>query len=92
MATENRDDRIDLRVPSKHKKMIERAAALAGQTLSTFVLGTTISRAQEVIRNAEVIDLTNRERDLLLAALDDPNARPNAALLRSAERCMTLID
>jgi uncharacterized protein (DUF1778 family)/predicted GNAT family N-acyltransferase len=91
MATGARNERIDLRVESEQKKLIERAAVLSGQTVSTFMLGSAIRQAQEVIRNAEVIDLTNRERDLLLAALDDTGAQPNAALLRSAERSRALI-
>jgi uncharacterized protein (DUF1778 family) len=86
-----KDDRIDLRVPCDKKKMIEQAAALRGQSVSTFVLGTTVREAQEVIRAAEMIDLTSRERDILLAALDNPNAKPNAALLRAAERRRALI-
>jgi uncharacterized protein (DUF1778 family) len=91
MATITRDERIDLRISSEQKKMIERAAALSGQTVSTFVLGAAIRQAQEAIRGAEVIDLTDRERELLLAALDDTGAKPNAALLRSAERSKALI-
>jgi hypothetical protein len=38
-----------------------------------------------------MIDLTHRERDILLAALDSTGAQPNAALLRSVERRKTLI-
>jgi uncharacterized protein (DUF1778 family) len=86
-----KDERIDLRVSSDQKKLIERAAALAGQSVSTFVLGTTIRQAREVIQDSEMIDLTNRERDILLAALDRAGAQPNAALLRSVERRKTLI-
>jgi uncharacterized protein (DUF1778 family) len=86
-----KDERIDLRVSSDQKKLIERAAALAGQSVSTFVLGTTIRQAREVIQDSEVIDLTNRERDILLAALDRAGTEPNAALLRSVERRKTLI-
>jgi uncharacterized protein (DUF1778 family) len=86
-----KDERIDLRVPLDQKQLIERAAALAGQSISTFVLGTTLRQAREVISSSEMIDLSNRERDLLLAALDNTSAKPNAALRRAAERRKALI-
>jgi uncharacterized protein (DUF1778 family) len=86
-----KDERIDLRVSSDQKKLIERAAALVGQSVSTFVLGTTIRQAREVIQDSEMVDLTNRERDILLAALDSAGTKPNAALLRSVERRKALI-
>jgi uncharacterized protein (DUF1778 family) len=49
MATNTKDERLDLRLPAKLKRTIERAAALSGQTVSTFILGTTVRRARRVI-------------------------------------------
>ena len=86
MATNTKDERLDLRLPAQLKRTIERAAALSGQTVTTFILGTTVRRARRVIREANVIELSDRDRDRFLAALDNTDARPNAALLRAAER------
>jgi uncharacterized protein (DUF1778 family) len=80
------NERLDLRVPSQIKRMIEHAAALSGQTVSSFILGTVTRKARRVIRDAEVIELTNRDRDRFLAALEKTGAQPNAALRRAAER------
>lgn len=78
-------ERLDMRVPSDLKRLIEEAAALTGQTVSTFILGLASRRARKVIREAETIALSCRDRDRLLAALDSPS-KPNAALLKAAER------
>jgi uncharacterized protein (DUF1778 family) len=86
MASNTKDERLDLRLPAQLKRTIERAAALSGQTVTTFILGTTVRRARRVIREANVIELSDRDRDRFLAALDNTDARPNAALLRAAER------
>ncbi len=81
-----RNQRLDLRIQGEMKKLIERAAALSGETLSTFVLSSTLRRARKVLSEAEVIDLSNEGRDRFLAVLDDVDARPNAALMKAAER------
>lgn len=81
-----RSERLDLRLAPEVKQEIERAAALSGQSLSNFVLGAAVPRAREVLREADVIRLTARDRDRFLAALDRDDAEPNAALTRAAER------
>jgi len=86
-----RDQRLDLRIQGDQKRLIERAAALSGETLSTFVLGSTLRRASKVLREADVIELSNEARDRFLAALDDVDARPNAALMKAAERHEAMI-
>ena len=86
MATASRNERLDFRLAARHKREIERAAALSGQSVSDYVLGTVIRRSRRVIREAETITLSDRDRNRLLAALDNADARPNAVLLRAAER------
>lgn len=92
MASATRGERLDLRVPAELKRTIERAAALSGQTVSSFVLGVALRRARRVIRESEVIELSGRDRDRLLAALDDADARPSPALVRAVERHKALTD
>jgi uncharacterized protein (DUF1778 family) len=85
VATAQRTERLDFRVPVDQKRLIEQAAALSGLTVSSFILGSTVEHAREVVKEAAVIDLSNRDRDRLLAALDDTNARPNPALRQAAK-------
>jgi uncharacterized protein (DUF1778 family) len=86
MAATSRKERVDLRISADQKQLIERAATLSGQTLSSFILGTTVERAREIVRESAVINLSNRDRDRFLKALDDASARPSAALRRAAKR------
>ena len=86
-----RDQRLDLRIQGELRTLIERAATLSGETLSTFVLSSTLRRARKVLREADVIDLSQEARDRFLAVLDDVDARPNAALLRAAQRHKTMV-
>ncbi len=85
-VTGTKTERLDLRVEHGVKQEIERAAALSGQSVANFVLGATVPRAREVLREADVIRLSARDRDRFLAALDRDDARPNAALVRAAAR------
>ncbi len=80
-----RDQRLDLRIQSELKILIERAAALSGETLSSFVLGSTLRRARKVLREADVINPSDEARDRFLKVLDDNDERQNAALLKAAE-------
>jgi uncharacterized protein (DUF1778 family) len=91
MSSIARTERLDLRVSADLKDLIEKAAALSGQTVSSFVLGATTQRAREVVSEVEVIQLSDRDRDRLLAALDDRKARPGAALKKAARRYRSLL-
>ena len=79
-----RGDRIDFRVSPKTKDLLVRAATLRGSNLTAFVLESAQERAVELIERYEQLRLTNRDRDRLLAALDQPPAPAEA--LRQAFR------
>lgn len=84
-------ERLDVRLPSDTKRAIERAAAQLGQSVSAFIVSTMTRHARRVLRNQSLFELSERDRDRFLAALDDTKARPNAALRRAAKRHKKLI-
>ena len=86
MSVPSKNERVDLRLPVDQKRLIEQAAALSGLTVSGFILGSTLQRAREVLHETTVIELSARDRDRFLAALDDERARPGPALRRAARR------
>lgn len=86
MGTAARGERLDFRLSDEQKALIDQAAALSGQSVSAFALGTLMRTARQVIREANVIRLSARDRDRFLAALDKISARPNARLIRDAKR------
>jgi uncharacterized protein (DUF1778 family) len=86
-----KSERLDVRLPLDQKVEIEQAASELGMTVSSFILETVRRRARQVIREHTRIELSNRDRDRFFAALDDTDARPNAALLRAADDHKRLI-
>ena len=83
MTTATQKKRLDVRLNSKHKQMIEQAADLLGQTLSTFTVSTLVREAEQVIERFGVLRLSTRDRDAFLAALDNP-PKPSARLRKAA--------
>ena len=55
------------------------------QTLTDFVVTTLLHASDEALNHHQGIRLSNRDRDLFLAALDE-DERPNPALPKAAER------
>jgi len=81
-----RQARLNFRLSAELKEMIEAAAAHRGQSVSDFAISTLVQSARGVIHEHDVTVLSNRDRDLFLALLDDAGAKPNEALKKAAER------
>lgn len=86
MPATRADARINVRLSSDLKQTIEEAAASLGQSVSEFTISTVIQQARQVLQAAQVTTLTQRDRDRFLAALQDEDAGPNAALQAAARR------
>ncbi len=57
MSSSTRGERIDLRISSELKRLIEQAATLSGMTITSFIASTVAARSREVVREAETIRL-----------------------------------
>jgi len=86
MATGARDARLNFRLPTDLKEVIEEAAATLGQSVSDFAVSTLVRQARTVIEQRNVTVLGDRDRNRFIALLDDADARPNPALLKAAKR------
>lgn len=71
--------RLDLRIESRDKDRISRAAALRGMAVSAFVRDAVLREADMAIAADTVVTLSEDESRRFLAALDAPFA-PNARL------------
>jgi uncharacterized protein (DUF1778 family) len=80
------DARINVRLSTELKQTIEEAAAALGQSVSEFAISTVVREARQILQEAQVTRLSNRDRDRFLAALDAAEVRPNAALKTAARR------
>ena len=85
MATAARNSRLNFRLPSDLKAVIEEAAVCVGQSVSDFAIGALVQHARAVIEQKNVTVLSDRDRDRFAALLDDVDARPSAALIKAAK-------
>lgn len=80
-----RYSKITIRQPELLKAKVEKAAALRGMTVTSFINGILELAADKTIGRIEARELTERDSAALLAMLGKPS-RPNAALRRAAKR------
>ena len=79
-AARTESARIALRTSPQAKALIERAAALTGATVSSYISQTMYEASSRILAQAEIITLSDRDRDLFLNALDNP-PEPTQALI-----------
>ncbi len=72
--------RINLRTSPEAKALIERAAAIMGSTVSSFMLQNAYEAARRLVAQQEVLTLSDRDRDAFLNALENP-PEPTQALV-----------
>ncbi len=76
--------RINLRLPKHLKKTIEKAASVLGQSITEFVVATTVREARHVLRDAQVTELSDCDQEAFFAALEVKDCEPNNSLKAAA--------
>ena len=87
-----KDERINLRLKSHAKQMLERAASFEGQTVSKFVINSALIHAEKTIHDHEVIMLNAHDSDNFFNALATPtkfNSKLIATLKEHEQRVTT---
>lgn len=77
--------RLEARVTTQQKALLQHAAALCGRTLSEFVVASAQEAAAKVIQEYETIQLSRTEQIAFVTALLKPRA-PNARLRKAAAK------
>jgi len=77
--------RLEARMTTDQKALLQHAAALSGRTLSEFVLASAQEAAAKVIQEHETIRLSRSEQVAFVTALLKPRA-PKARLRKAAEK------
>jgi uncharacterized protein (DUF1778 family) len=83
-----RTARLEARVTDAQKTLFQRAAALAGRSLTDFVVSSVQDAATRTIREHEMMVVTGRDRNRLVAALleaPEPGQRLHQAARRYRE-------
>lgn len=91
MASTARDSRLELRLASDEKAIIERAAALSGSNTTDFVRSTMLTAAREAVRMHEVITLTAEGSRVFVEAIIDP-PEPNEHLRALARESGVILE
>jgi uncharacterized protein (DUF1778 family) len=78
-----RGARLEARVSSTQKSLLQRAAALSGRTLSEFVVASAQEAATKVLQHHDTIRLSRAEQTVFVKALLNPPA-PSARLRKAA--------
>jgi uncharacterized protein (DUF1778 family) len=81
----NESARINLRTSAEAKAMIERAAALMGTTVSSFMLQNAYDAARRIVAETDTLLLTQRDFAAFTASIEKP-AKPKAALRKLMSR------
>lgn len=84
-ALPSQPGRLDFRIAPEHKALIERAATLEGQTVSSFAISSLIKAAEESIQRATARTLSARDARIFLDMLEN-DSPPNPALKAAAKR------
>ena len=84
-SSTTRNARVDFRLSREHKRVIEQAASVAGQSVSDFAIASLVRAARQTIDEATVTRLSMRDREAFLKLIES-DAAPRKALKDAAKR------
>lgn len=79
-----RNERLEARVTRAQKRLIERAAALKGSSITDFVVASAQEAAARAIRDQDVLQLREEGREVFIRAILNPPAPTRAARAAAA--------
>lgn len=79
-----KSDRLEARISPAQRAQLERAATLAGTSVSTFMVDAAVARAEELMAEQMSTTVPADYFDRLISALDQPDHAP--ALAKAAQR------
>jgi uncharacterized protein (DUF1778 family) len=80
-----KEERLEARVTPAQKRLIERAAALRGTSVTEFVVASAQEAATNTINDFDILHLRDQAREVFINAVLNPPA-PNDAARAAAER------
>lgn len=77
--------RIAFRLTEELGRQLDRAVSLSGRSQTDLITKAIADKTAAAIQKQQILELTDRDMDALLAAIEHPGA-PNDAMLRSIAR------
>ncbi|MFZ0613457.1 MAG: DUF1778 domain-containing protein [Desulfobacterales bacterium] len=71
-ATQNKNERINLRMKSDSKRLIECAASFEGQTVSQLIMTSALEQARKTVQEHETKTLNTKDSRIFFEALAAP--------------------
>jgi len=84
-ALAKRTERLDARVTKEEKRVIETAASMRGISVTDLMRISITDAATKIIRENEILTLSEREKQTFFQALMNP-PRPNDAAIAAIRR------
>ena len=78
-------ERLEARLSPDTKALFQEAATIQGRSLTDFVVDSAVEAARRIVRQNELVELTQRDRIAFVEALLNPPP-PNDRLQRAIER------
>jgi uncharacterized protein (DUF1778 family) len=82
-------ERLEARVSTVQKRLINKAAALQGRSVSDFVVSTLDKEARKIVHDFEALEFSLKEKEAFAMALELP-PMPNKNLTTAFERLAQL--
>jgi uncharacterized protein (DUF1778 family) len=82
---QRKEERLEARITPAQKRLIERAAALRGTSVTEFVVASAQEAATSTIKDFDVLQLRDEAREVFIKAVLNPPA-PTDAARHAAER------
>ncbi len=84
--SKTKSERLEARATEDEAAVIARAAELLNSTVSSFVVGAAVEKAETIVARAERTLMPAEQFDTMIAALDDDAVMPEIAELASRPR------
>jgi uncharacterized protein (DUF1778 family) len=80
-----KEERLEARITPAQKRLIERAAALRGTSVTEFVVASAQEAATNTLKDFDILQLRDQAREVFIKAVVNPPA-PNDAARAAAVR------
>lgn len=77
-----KEDRLEFRISRQERVQFETAATYLGMNLSSFLRMAALERSAEVLKEENILILSDKDKELFLSALENP-PDPNDNLRRA---------
>lgn len=82
--------RLETRCTEEQKRKVQLAADLRGSSLTDFTINTLVNKADKIIKQHHIVELSIRDQKAFADVLLNPPA-PNKALLKAKQQHKKLI-